>query len=332
MSLSLLIGTGFEIKRAVFLAEASQIAYDTNPLSVVSWAKAQGFQTPVPFDRKNVQGFWGVQGDVALLAFRGTSNPGQWIRDARFAPVPFPWGWIHAGFKDGVEDVGPDLADFYKALADAKPKYVWITGHSLGGALAVVAAARLKMQTSRIAGLYTYGQPRVGLGAFAERFSIELPGQLYRFVNQSDIVTRVPPGLLYRHTGIVKRIVRPGVLEFAAKLPNYTTGFGAPQFQPGFESSFREEPLATGATARVFESTALETAQAVASSGLEQTTMIDCDLPPLSDHEFRQLQMELTVQQDSPTFGGPGFEGSISWFSDHAIGEYIRLLKEIRDQ
>ena len=48
---------------------------------------------------------------------------------------------------------------------------------------------------------------------FAERFSVEMPGRLWRFINQSDIVARVPPGPLYRHVGAIKRIVSPGVLS-----------------------------------------------------------------------------------------------------------------------
>ena len=53
---------------------------------------------------------------------------------------------------------------------------------------------------------YTYGQPRPGLGGFRDRFESELPDRLIRFVNQDDIVPRVPPGLIYSHIGIVKSI------------------------------------------------------------------------------------------------------------------------------
>ncbi len=105
-----------------------------------------------------------------------------------------------------------DSLTAFDAVARSVP-HVWVAGHSLGGALAVIASARLKIKTGVSALTHTYGQPAVGLNDFAERYSVELPQRLWRFVNQSDIVTRVPPGPLYRHVGTVKRIVRPGVLE-----------------------------------------------------------------------------------------------------------------------
>lgn len=206
---TLLTRTGLDLDVAVFLAEASAVAYSP-AVAIRAWALANGFGAQcTPFDHDNIQGFWCVAGDVALLAFRGTSNPAQWIRDLRLIPLEHPWGRVHAGFKGGIDLSEPDVFAFEKAAAAAKR--VWVTGHSLGGALAVMAAARLKIH-GITSSLYTYGQPRVGLGGFAERFASELSDALIRFVNQDDIVPRVPPGLLYRHTGIVKHIV-PGALE-----------------------------------------------------------------------------------------------------------------------
>ena len=77
----------------------------------------------------------------------------------------------------------------------------------------MLAAARHKIKFGVAPLVHTYGQPAVGLNGFAERFSVEMPGRLWRFINQSDIVARVPPGPLYRHVGAIKRIVSPGVLE-----------------------------------------------------------------------------------------------------------------------
>lgn len=207
---SLLTRSGLDLDIAVLLAEASLAAYD-EALTPEEWAGSRGFARPVSFNQSNVQGFWTTApGGVALLAFRGTSNIGQWLRDANFLPASHPWGRVHAGFADGVRDVEAHLQAF-DAAAAAAPHF-WITGHSLGGALAVIAAARFRMKGLNPS-LYTYGQPRVGLGGFRDTFESELPGRLHRFVNQSDIVPRVPPGLLYRHLDILKRIVRPGSLE-----------------------------------------------------------------------------------------------------------------------
>lgn len=208
-NLSLLTRSGLDLEVAVFLADAAAMAYKPG-IAIKAWAAVNGFGLQcTPFDHDNIQGFWCVADDVALISFRGTSNPGQWIRDLRLFPVEHPWGRVHAGFKGGIDIAEADLFAFEAAAA--KANHLWVTGHSLGGALAVMAAARLR-QHGLNPFTYTYGQPRVGLSGFSERFETELPGRLIRFINQSDIVPRVPPGLLFRHTGMVKHIV-PGALE-----------------------------------------------------------------------------------------------------------------------
>lgn len=308
---ALLKRPGFDLDTAVFLAEASSTAYDS-ARRVEAWARGEGFDSVSAFASHNVQGFWCGVGDIALLAFRGSSNLGQWLRDARFFPARHPWGRVHIGFQHGVAAVEGALRDFDGAARRAA--HVWITGHSLGGALALVAAARLKRLTGVAALMHTYGQPAVGLNDFAERFSVELPGRLWRFVNQSDIVTRLPPGPFYRHAGIVKRIVRPGVLESLATILE-----AAPfAFEP---SEAARDILAGGA--------ALEAADAAKSARIDRPQFIDISPPPLSELEFAQLQFALGAAE--PSLEGAVVEGVFDWFGDHAIADYIRLLAEIRD-
>lgn len=202
-----IVNEGFHVSAAVWLAEASRDAYEaTTP----DWAKEEGNWRSAYFDRGNIQGYWVASDGIALLAFRGTDNLGQWIRDARILPDVHPWGRVHRGFARGLAEVEVDLEAF-DAVA-AKARTVWLTGHSLGGALAVLAAVRMMLRGIETS-VMTFGQPRVGLGDFQGRFDTHLPGRLIRVINQSDIVARLPPGLIYRHCGQVKRIVRPGVLE-----------------------------------------------------------------------------------------------------------------------
>lgn len=208
-NISLLSHNGFDLDVAILLAEAANMAYK-QPTIIQSWVAANGFYSKCSaFDHDNIQGFWCATDEVALISFRGTSNIRQWIRDARFLPIAHPWGAVHAGFNGGIENANPNLQAFM--VFAVKAKHVWITGHSLGGALAVLAAAKLKMQ-GIVSSLYTFGQPRVGLAGFAENFEAQLPDRLYRFINQCDIVPRLPPGLIYRHSGLVKHIV-PGGFE-----------------------------------------------------------------------------------------------------------------------
>lgn len=209
-NLSCLTKLGFDLDTTVLLAQAAELAYEPNATIISNWARLQGFEMPNAFDRGNIQGFWATAGQVALLVFRGTSNIGQWVRDARLLPVQHPWGHVHLGFRDGLAQVDQPLRDFAQAAEQAE--YLWIAGHSLGGALAVMAAAWFT-ERGRSPTIYTFGQPRVGLGDFRDRCNAALPGRMWRFVNQSDVVPRLPPGVLYRHCGVVKRIVRPGQLE-----------------------------------------------------------------------------------------------------------------------
>lgn len=76
---------------------------------------------------------------------------------------------------------------------------LYITGHSLGGALAVIAAALLHVTPEleglrqRLRGVYTYGQPRVGHTDFAEQMEREFGDRLFRHVYGNDVVPRLPP-------------------------------------------------------------------------------------------------------------------------------------------
>lgn len=318
-NLDVLRDSGFSLDIAVFLAEASEAAYDTAE-GTKAWGLAQGFSIVTPFNRDNVQGFLCSAENIALLAFRGTSNPGQWLRDARFFPAKHPWGRVHIGFKTGVEAVESDLQVFDEIASQAD--YVCVTGHSLGGALALIAAARLKMKGIKTS-VYTYGQPRVGLGDFAERFSVEFPQRLWRFVNQSDIVTRVPAGLIYRHTGIVKRIVRPGVLEAMATLTVLESAeFALLRTDLADQFSLLKEVVAGGA--------ALESASMTKEAQIDQPLLIDIDAPQLTELEFSELQLALGAATKSE-LEQTALEGAaLPWFNDHSISEYIRLLNEIR--
>jgi hypothetical protein len=84
----------------------------------------------------------------------------------------------------------------------------WVTGHSLGGALAALAATSLEYQGFKVAGLYTFGQPRVGDWAFTRQVNAHMGDRMFRYVNNNDIVPLIPPqmnplniGRLYGHMG-----------------------------------------------------------------------------------------------------------------------------------
>lgn len=86
-------------------------------------------------------------------------------------------------------------------LAKYQDAKIYVCGHNLGGALAVVAALDLMFTFGRIDALYTYGQPRVGNGKLASYIDKQL--DLMRIIHYADILTHVPPMDVtdYRHAG-----------------------------------------------------------------------------------------------------------------------------------
>ena len=105
-------------------------------------------------------------------------------------------GWVHRGFKQEVDDLWPRLE---QALVN-NTRTLWFAGHSLGAAMAAICAGRCKLSyiKSNPHALFTYGSPRVGNQRYVNFCQLEA----YRWVNNNDIVTRVPPAWLgFRHKG-----------------------------------------------------------------------------------------------------------------------------------
>lgn len=134
-----------------------------------------------------------------IVACRGTEgNLSDILTDINLLMVDFPHGGeVHHGFYDAVVNVWPGIT---AELAEARGKRAWFVGHSLGGAMATIAAVNaVKENITTSATIFTYGSPKCGDRDFTKLFAAA--GIVHnRFVNNSDIVTRVPP-LPYRHVG-----------------------------------------------------------------------------------------------------------------------------------
>jgi len=127
------------------------------------------------------------------VAFRGTQieSPNDVLADARFRKVPDVFGKVHEGFKGAADSLWPDVK--VRVGEVAAGKRLWITGHSLGAAMAVIVAARFVADGRDIEGVYPLGQPRVGDATFVKAFDEKLPNRCFRIVNHIDPVPRVPP-------------------------------------------------------------------------------------------------------------------------------------------
>ncbi len=197
-------------QQSVLLAEVSMISYLTPEECNIAAGKL-GFTDGKYFSCDGSQAYWFHNEFDSVVVFRGT-EPNEWndIRaDANaLAVLAETVGKVHRGFKKEVDDLWPYIEE---ALKDNK-KPLWFTGHSLGGAMATICAGRCLLShiRSEPEGLFSFGSPRVGDKAYVNHAKIVH----YRWVNNNDIVARVPPVWMgYRHNGQEMYLNRNGRLK-----------------------------------------------------------------------------------------------------------------------
>lgn len=137
--------------------------------------------------------------DGPILAFRGTENVQDWKTNLDGGFTALRDGvLVREGFADAWISVFDEVKNWAARMRGRDPEFrLRITGHSLGGALATVAALDLAPHSDKIT-LVTFGAPR------CMHRSTPLHNQInaYRVVNNNDIVPRVPPESAgYNHRG-----------------------------------------------------------------------------------------------------------------------------------
>jgi hypothetical protein len=193
---------------APLCAEMARLAYVTEPDRLRAFLQRGGLVLVRMFDAAGTQGLVADRSGLRVIAFRGTegAEPSDLFADARFAKTAWsvegtPRGAVHAGFAGALDPIWTAVA----GATGSGPARLLLTGHSLGGALATLAASRLPH-----ARLYTFGSPRVGDPAFAQSVG---PERHDRYVNCCDVVARVPPTFAgYEHTGTLRYIDRMGTI------------------------------------------------------------------------------------------------------------------------
>jgi Lipase (class 3) len=184
---------------------------------------------------------------AVMIAFAGTDPlvPANWISDfdvglnVGFGPTPgleVTPGPVHHGFDRAFDAVSEQIA---LAFAERATEPLLITGHSMGGALAVIAADHLLSERKmRATAVYAFGMPRVGGEDFAKRYNDTLGATTYRLVHGDDIVATVPPSRFgFRHVGRLISCARGS--HFASDQP--TSEFSdAPQFVSSLISGLQQ--------------------------------------------------------------------------------------------
>ena len=177
------------------LAEVSGAIY-ASPDSAADTLDDLGFDVVERFSFESTAGAVLTSGGVTVVAFRGTDDRYDWLANLDARTVTTSHGDMHRGFDRTYRAVGDDVR---RAVRIAEPGHLWITGHSLGGALAVVCALDLLDEGYELDGVVTFGQPMVGRADLAEHLDRELDRKFVRFMNESDLVPRVPPH--FTHAG-----------------------------------------------------------------------------------------------------------------------------------
>jgi len=148
------------------------------------WDSAFGF---IALDR---------QANRIVLAFRGTETLTQVSVELLFHNlVPFHGDKqvrVNEFFFRAANDLLPQLSPVLQDLeSNCSRCQLWVTGHSLGASMALLAAYNVSFWTRHAPVLYTFGQPRSVNGAFARMVEERIP-RIYRLVNAADPVPHIP--------------------------------------------------------------------------------------------------------------------------------------------
>jgi hypothetical protein len=233
-----LADTTFDVATARALMWMSQLAYETDEFDKMQRILAAwGFdlaaadvvirEERAPLVVARTHCFVTTSGDTAIVAFAGTDpiDLANWITNfnARLGA---------AGSAEGYETAAAVAWPELKARLTRLPAgtRVFVTGHSLGGALAVLIARNIvNDQLAEVAAVYTFGMPRAGNEDFANKYNAALGPRTFRLVHGDDLVPTVAPSFLhFRHVGRFLHCDRAA--RFAASALEDAPGSDLPPF------------------------------------------------------------------------------------------------------
>lgn len=186
----------------------SQLAYETDDRDKVDrilsrWGlERRGFGADTPHQSlmpPRARFIVAVGRGATFVTFSGTDplSIKDWITNFTLQPIP---NTFHRGFVRAVDAVRSDIEAAIRNSGVEQP--LFFTGHSMGGALANIAALRALESGIQATAVYTFGGPRTGGQDFFEAYE-PLAESTYRLVCGKDIVPAVPPSVLgnFRHVG-----------------------------------------------------------------------------------------------------------------------------------
>ncbi len=217
-------------RNAQTLAKASELAYLAEDLGKAEFASQLGLDARL-ISVGNTQAYVCQNADHIVVAFRGTESPAtleglkDWLLSDAVNLLILPTGRLgtdfaaagvgarfHQGFIDALNDIWLPLSSAVGDELKRADRPLWITGHSLGGALAVLSSWLFQRKFVNVHQAYTFGGPMIGNVEASKAFDRELAGKIYRYVNGPDPVPKLPTvSLIANDYGHVEREVTTGV-------------------------------------------------------------------------------------------------------------------------
>jgi predicted lipase len=197
-------------QNANLLCRAAQIAYLPGTEGGEAFQQEFGMSAKF-YSVGNTQAYLAENNEHILLSFRGTEAPTSieglkdWLLTDAMNLLVVPEGRLghdlaaagvgakfHKGFADAIADVWQPISQDLVTTFKRADRPVWISGHSLGGALALFAAWLSKRQFVPIHQIYTYGGPMIGNQRACDAFDREFSGRIHRYVHGHDPVPKLP--------------------------------------------------------------------------------------------------------------------------------------------
>ena len=197
-------------RNAEALAWASDFSYYPEAEAKPKFRDELGLDARL-FSVGNTQAYVATNGDHIVVAFRGTEAPTSlegvkdWLLTDAANLLIVPEGRLgtdlaaagvgarfHQGFVNALADIWEPVYQTVDQEMKATERPLWITGHSLGGALALLAAWLFLRRMVNVHQIYTFGGPMIGNQAAVAAMDREFAGKIFRYVNVPDPVPKLP--------------------------------------------------------------------------------------------------------------------------------------------
>jgi hypothetical protein len=205
-------------RNALLLAEACALAYLDEPEGIKGFRGELGLEARL-ISADNTQVYVAQSDEVVLVAFRGSQCPNSldglkdWLLTNANNYLILPEGRFgtdfvaagvgarfHRGFMEALDEIWAPLYSAVDEAMRSAERPLWITGHSLGGALALLSAWRFERNFVAVDAIVTFGAPMIGNQAAAQAFEKAFAAKIARYVNFEDPVPLLPSVSLVANT------------------------------------------------------------------------------------------------------------------------------------